>query len=457
MSSYIPVDSKGHAPSKANGALDKAHAELAKAIVGRVGPAPAFEVAPEQARLVLSVRGSSRLAKGEPSQAVTPEVLDPHPTHPEVAKASPPRLLPPETEAGLWTLHPDPWHRTAEEAVWEWAHDRLLGLYRDLAVVLNVQVFAEPHFRKAFLPGDGEPAPWVGWEDSPPGPWVKPSGRGWRWLADEVMKAIRLTPRGIESLDYDAWGTVIDQLMVRHFPESEVRTMAEASATRSFLWEMAREGIEKTGKGSLKDRFLKLPTTLKTALRTYKLGDVATNTLKWLRETCAASVRWVTEKTRTSIKKLVLNAKKDAIGHQELRQRLFHELGENNRDWRQIAITETNNAMGNGYIAGRPPGSYVERMEAADACDYCQEIDGRILRVVPPPKNPKHAERMDWDKTVWAGKDNIGRARSFYSRKLGRHRHDHEMWKPAAGTIHPNCRGRWVPAEKPRRKTGRSS
>ena len=100
---------------------------------------------------------------------------------------------------------------------------------------------------------------------------------------------------------------------------------------------------------------------------------------------------------------------------------LVQRFGTLNRDARRLAITEIAYARANGYLNGIPDGGRVEWFSAADACPACERLDGRAFTVRRKAGDP--------EKTVWPGKNNVGR------KAAGR--------VPAI-PFHPNCRCRWT-------------
>lgn len=127
-----------------------------------------------------------------------------------------------------------------------------------------------------------------------------------------------------------------------------------------------------------------------------------------------------------------------------LEGKLFDAFGSANKDWRKIAVTETGEIANQAYVAGQPPGTRLKRLEMyKDACPFCQKINGLIVTVVDPGQKFKDP----WTQ-VWVGKTNIGKS-SSPMKKVGDKlvpRTPEEMWWPAAGLQHPNCRGSWIPA-----------
>jgi hypothetical protein len=141
---------------------------------------------------------------------------------------------------------------------------------------------------------------------------------------------------------------------------------------------------------------------------------------------------------------VVIRGAQEGWAPSKLRSELFDRFGEANRDWRRIAITEQNEAAGQGFIASQKPGTKVKRFEMADACAWCRAIHERVMTVVAPQKADK-----DGETEVWLGKTNVGRSAAPRKRlEDGRlvERPADERWWVAAGTQHPHCRGFWLTA-----------
>ena len=126
----------------------------------------------------------------------------------------------------------------------------------------------------------------------------------------------------------------------------------------------------------------------------------------------------------------------------KLEQTLLDDFGAMNRDWRRIAVTEAGETANVTYAASHPDGSRFKRVEAYEgACPFCRKLDGMVFTWSAAPR-----PNSDGWSHIWPGKTNVGRAAS--ARKQTPEglveRTESELWWPAAGVQHPNCRGRWV-------------
>lgn len=168
------------------------------------------------------------------------------------------------------------------------------------------------------------------------------------------------------------------------------------------------------------------------------------NMLEWAKVHAAENVQGWSNTARSRLRKLLIQAAEQRWPARKLQRQLFERFFELNRDWRRLALSETNESYNQGWIAGRT-GKRVRRIEMVDACAFCRKIHGEVFTVVSPTKEPK-----DGWKEVWPGKTNVGRSRSPQKRLPNGKMVDRpmeEMWHPAAGIQHSSCRGSWEPEE----------
>lgn len=135
----------------------------------------------------------------------------------------------------------------------------------------------------------------------------------------------------------------------------------------------------------------------------------------------------ISERHRTGVRQLVIQAKRERWSAAQLAQKLFDKFGEHNRDWRRVAITELAFAHNDAFLAGCEEGATVIGMGALDACPHCKRlIIGKTFTVTHKvPKKENYKTDMD---LVWVGKSNYGRRVPEYR---------------AAVPLHPNCRCRY--------------
>lgn len=177
------------------------------------------------------------------------------------------------------------------------------------------------------------------------------------------------------------------------------------------------------------------------------LNPVEMRVLEFARANAAQHMTATTDQLRNRIKGVILqHVQAMVFGQREgttarLQTALFDSFGQFNRDWRRVAVTETGEASGQGYVAAQPVGARLRRVEAYEgACDWCRSIDGKVFTVVAP-----NDPNRNGDTQVWVGKTNVGRSAAPRKRTPDGlvEREPEEMWWPAAGAQHPHCRGGW--------------
>ena len=269
-----------------------------------------------------------------------------------------------------------------------------------------------------------------------------------RWGKDE-LGLVRLY---LESLFPGDW-TLDDHMLAvewviqRYLNPDELKTEAEWLATKASLMGKVQANMEKAPTLSQADKILAaLPSTVSAATEAFAMSAAQKMALEYGAARCAENVRALAEDVRHKMRQTIMqHAEEKALGvtGEALETRLFDQFALHNRDWRRVAVTEAGNCQLNGYIASLKPGTKIKRVEQyANACHFCRKIDGRIAEVV----SPDHPNK-DGDTMVWVGKGNIGRSASPRKR-VGNvlvPREPDEMWWLPSGTVHPHCRGRWVP------------
>jgi len=155
------------------------------------------------------------------------------------------------------------------------------------------------------------------------------------------------------------------------------------------------------------------------------------------------NMRAMTDGARAKISRTILaHVQAHGTGHTGLlQQKLFDNFGELNRDWRRIAVTEAGEVANQAYLSQFPAGTKVKRIEMYQgACPFCRKINGMVFEWDDLP----HQDSSGWTY-IWPGKTNVGRSSSPRKRTEDGlvERLPSELWWPAAGVQHPNCRGRW--------------
>lgn len=273
-----------------------------------------------------------------------------------------------------------------------------------------------------------------------------------RWTSDE-MQAVRarLERRAAADFTLEDWMQLVEYLLQFYFPEDVVLSLSDWLSVRAALAGKVQAAME----ASRPENGLALAAKLVDYLPT-EFGKIPPKILspremdiiRVARARAAENISALTDVSRHKMKGIIIqHVQAQMLGmkqgtHSALRQALFDEFGQLNRDFRRIAVTEAGEACNQGVIASLEPGRKVRRMEAyKGACQFCRSINGQVFTVVSPA-----APEKDGQTEVWVGKTNIGR--SAAPRRRGEEglvaRSENEMWWPAAGLQHPNCRGSWV-------------
>jgi len=208
-----------------------------------------------------------------------------------------------------------------------------------------------------------------------------------------------------------------------------------------------------------------LPKYVTDAAKQYGLSIEEAMALQQAVEESAVLMTNTTQSTIQTVREvLVENVKRNGDAKDlitKLRELSKDDVGELNRNWKRVCITEANSIFANGYLSMIPEGDYVVGMSMPDACGHCTEvINGQVYKVrknAPPDYSNMKGDEYEkwahvWETEVWAGKNNFGRSTSNRKR-IDKHRGNkednlrdkehHEFSMPAIPD-HPNCRCRWV-------------
>lgn len=208
-----------------------------------------------------------------------------------------------------------------------------------------------------------------------------------------------------------------------------------------------------------------LPKYVKDFAKEFGLTVEEAQALNIAIEEGAALMSNTTQSTMQTVRNTLVETLKRGGGKEDfydrMREHSKKDIGELNRDWQRVAITETNSIFSNGYLAMLNEGDYVAGFSMPDACDSCLEhINGKVYRVrkdpAPDYTNMTGAEYQKWaevwENEIWVGKNNFGRSSSMRKRinpfegnkqENLREKHHHEFSMPAI-PYHPYCRCRWV-------------
>lgn len=278
----------------------------------------------------------------------------------------------------------------------------------------------------------------------------RPEGMMQRWSPAEL----NLVKLYLERLPQDAfmlddWMMVVDYLVQRYLPYDDLRTEAEWLSTRASLMGRVQANMEELSEKQADTVLAALPSTVAEAATEFKMSQAQRATLDYGRVRAAENVQKLSDDARHRMRGVIAQhtgqqmLKVPGTPGTSLQSELLDQFATLNRDWRRIAVTEAVENQNQGFVASLKPGAKVKRLEHyKGACAFCRKIDGMEFDVVSPDAPDK-----DGWKQVWPGKSNIGRSAAPRKRAGSElvERDPHELWWPPAGSVHPHCRGRWLP------------
>lgn len=279
---------------------------------------------------------------------------------------------------------------------------------------------------------------------------ARPEGAMERWNPSEI-KIVRLYLETLppDQFTLDDHMMVVDYLANRYLPAEELKSEAEWLAVRSTLMGRVQANMARTTAAEAERLFAAMPTTVEGAEQAFTMSPAQRAVLRFARARGVENVVDLADGARRRMRRLVARKiEAQILGDTSapagsLQSQLLDAFGELNRDWRRIALTEASENQSQGYVASLKPGSKVRRIEQyRNACAFCRKIDGVVMEVVDPSAPDKDGETQ-----IWVGKNNIGRSASPRRRQAGVlvERQPEEMYWIPAGTVHPHCRGSWVP------------
>lgn len=271
---------------------------------------------------------------------------------------------------------------------------------------------------------------------------------GWTRFTDDEMAEIRrlLAEKSPDDYTIDDWMMAVDWIVHRYLPDDVIHSEAEYLAVRAqILGQIEAHMPPDTPADKAAAVAAQMPLWLDTLP---KFTEREQAILDFSRARAAELIVDLGDRARARINHIILTHEQGrllndpAATQWTLQSKLQDEFAVLNRDWRRVAVTEVARDSNEGFIASLAPGTKVKRFEAyAGACAFCRKIDGMVFTVVDPADPDKQAWR-----DVWVGKTNVDRSASPRKRVGDElvERTPEEMWWPAAGTQHPNCRGGWV-------------
>jgi hypothetical protein len=268
-----------------------------------------------------------------------------------------------------------------------------------------------------------------------------------QWTPAEMdLVELYLTSLSREQFTLEDWGLLIDYLVQRYLPLSDLQKQATALAVRAALMGKAQKIIETIPDDQAASVVEAMPQSYAEARELFGGQKLFDSVMEYGTLRACENVQELSNEVRHRMKTTVLESvsraqQGDVWAVSELQQKLLDDFATINRDWRRIAVTEAGECANQGFIASLPLGTKVKRMEIYHgACSYCRKINGRVMTVVAANDPNKNGET-----DVWPGKTNIGRS-SAKRKRVGDaliERTPEELWWPPAGTVHPHCRGIW--------------
>ena len=207
------------------------------------------------------------------------------------------------------------------------------------------------------------------------------------------------------------------------------------------------------------------PANLAEIGRKFGLTESELRAVQFVHNKAAVNLTNTTQDTIRAVRRAITDSMQRREGvagaEKRLQEMIFTDTGELNRDWKRVAISETNQAFQDGYIAAQADGEYVIGLSMPDACPTCMDqIHNRVYKVTKnPPKDYSNLEGDEyireaakWERYIWEGKTNIGRSGAKRKRinpaggNASSNLRDREHHEKAMPTIpmHPSCRCRWV-------------
>lgn len=285
---------------------------------------------------------------------------------------------------------------------------------------------------------------------------VTPPGYVERWTPGEAaLVKLYLESLPVDQFTADDWMMCIDYLHQKYWPLDQLRAEAEWLAVRASIMGRVQSRMAEVSEQQADKLLAAVPATIEAATKRFGMNEAQIAMLQYGRARCTENIVTVADSLRQRVKTVILDYQKgmalnDPTIRESLETRLRDRFGVANTDWRRIAVTEAGENQLQGLIASMKPGTRVKRLEQyRNACAFCRKIDGMEFEVVPADQA---AGKDPW-LYVWPGKTNIGRSAAPRKRVSGMliDRDPSEMWIPAAGTMHPHCRGTWIELNEPDR------
>lgn len=349
-------------------------------------------------------------------------------------------------EHNIWERNVDPLMADAEDEF----YGELIAeeLDRMLTLMVSLGLPVPEEFTKSFEPE------FLEWEDE----LIKAKDSGRTKMSDYIKKMAGVAKQKIDGFKKWIWNqdgnalskeemVGVERILSTNLPNYAKKAedyMVRAGFIGKIRGEAEKQGLEVVG--AIIDRFpetvalaekkgvaLTARQAKAEAIKTGKTVKVLPLTpreaegVKHATHHAGDKITEISQKHMASVRQMVIQAKRERWSSQELASKLFDKFGDQNRDWRRVAITELSFATNDAYLAGIEEGETVVGMGAENACKHCKQyVIGKTFEVThnPPLKDTFKGDMLQ----VWAGKSNYGRRVAEY--------------RPAI-PMHPNCRCRW--------------
>jgi hypothetical protein len=250
---------------------------------------------------------------------------------------------------------------------------------------------------------------------------------------------------------------LIDGFVQKYF--ETLLPLAKTTIIRAYIIGRLLAESDKQAKIFRIDQLNKMPKYVQEAVKKYGLSIEEAKTLEQAVERGAGLLSNTVTNTQQTVKNTLvesLSQRQKTGTIAEKLKGLVDEIGELNRDWQRVAISETNDAFNNGYLSALSNGDYVVGISMPDACPHCIElIDKKVYRLIgePPPDystltGEEYLRVADiYETCVWVGKSNFGRStapRKRIDKTRGNakdnleFRKHHELSMPVI-PLHPQC------------------
>lgn len=237
---------------------------------------------------------------------------------------------------------------------------------------------------------------------------------------------------------WDAFIKAIEKFLNRNLAEAERKVVLNAAALGKILNRMLKyntwEAVEKLRLNEARGAPGSGPAIddIRAFRKHFRVPESEMDRISVAQESAGIYIQGIGEKTRDSIRHVIVQGIKDKSSKGDVSQALFDSFGSINRDWQRIVETETNEAMNTAYLLAEVHGAgvgpvYFQRHEAFDdaVCPHCERIKGMVVKWSGAPMRGEKIEDRYAKIAIWEGKSRFGRKAK-------------DTWV-AAGTQHPWC------------------